>query len=389
MKKVLFLLLINGANLWAQQTKYVVTPTVAYNNEKGSKAVGIFLRGATISKYEEVNYTYRITLDTGEVVYVNDTYNLKNTLNANDDFKPSPKVIVEEDEYYGSPHLFTTVAGLKVRESLTGPTVVIGTLLNGSVVPITYYSYNPDAWTTIEINGKNGFIPMKFVGQRPLLENLISLYKKASTAEDQKKYAERILELGWNSNLKEKIKALEIYAEYANKNNLPNIAELSNLQAKALDAIQSESHLNRADLITKKQFGFMFNNDIEPKNGFNLTTLEKFLGKKKQSYTNLDDCALGDYEGNVLFDKAECISHDVAKTYKLRNMIMTQTNGFKIKNILLNANTTETDFLKMGIGLISDIVIQNNSYAIYIDELSYEFTFKNGKLHKVAIIYYC
>lgn len=389
MKKVLFLLLINGANLWAQQTKYVVTPTVAYNNEKASKAVGIFLRGATISKYEEVNYTYRITLDTGEVVYVNDTYNLKNTLNANDDFKPSPKVIVEEDEYYGSPHLFTTVAGLKVRESLTGPTVVIGTLLNGSVVPITYYSYNPDAWTTIEINGKNGFIPMKFVGQRPLLENLISLYKKASTAEDQKKYAERILELGWNSNLKEKIKALEIYAEYANKNNLPNIAELSNLQAKALDAIQSESHLNRADLITKKQFGFMFNNDIEPKNGFNLTTLEKFLGKKKQSYTNLDDCALGDYEGNVLFNKAECISHDVAKTYKLRNMIMTQTNGFKIKNILLNANTTETDFLKMGIGLISDIVIQNNSYAIYIDELSYEFTFKNGKLHKVAIIYYC
>lgn len=389
MKKVLFLLLINGANLWAQQTKYVVTPTVAYNNEKASKAVGIFLRGATISKYEEVNYTYRITLDTGEVVYVNDTYNLKNTLNANDDFKPSPKVIVEEDEYYGSPHLFTTVAGLKVRESLTGPTVVIGTLLNGSVVPITYYSYNPDAWTTIEINGKKGFIPMKFVGQRPLLENLISLYKKASTAEDQKKYAERILELGWNSNLKEKIKALEIYAEYANKNNLPNIAELSNLQAKALDAIQSESHLNRADLITKKQFGFMFNNDIEPKNGFNLTTLEKFLGKKKQSYTNLDDCALGDYEGNVLFDKAECISHDVAKTYKLRNMIMTQTNGFKIKNILLNANTTETDFLKMGIGLISDIVIQNNSYAIYIDELSYEFTFKNGKLHKVAIIYYC
>jgi len=389
MKKVLFLLLINGANLWAQQTKYVVTPTVAYNNEKASKAVGIFLRGATISKYEEVNYTYRITLDTGEVVYVNDTYNLKNTLNANDDFKPSPKVIVEEDEYYGSPHLFTTVAGLKVRESLTGPTVVIGTLLNGSVVPITYYSYNPDAWTTIEINGKNGFIPMKFVGQRPLLENLISLYKKASTAEDQKKYAERILELGWNSNLKEKIKALEIYAEYANKNNLPNIAELSNLQAKALDAIQSESHLNRADLITKKQFGFMFNNDIEPKNGFNLTTLEKFLGKKKQSYTNLDDCALGDYEGNVLFDKAECISHDVAKTYKLRNMIITQTNGFKIKNILLNANTTETDFLKMGIGLISDIVIQNNSYAIYIDELSYEFTFKNGKLHKVAIIYYC
>lgn len=389
MKKVLFLLLINGANLWAQQTKYVVTPTVAYNNEKASKAVGIFLRGATISKYEEVNYTYRITLDTGEVVYVNDTYNLKNTLNANDDFKPSPKVIVEEDEYYGSPHLFTTVAGLKVRESLTGPTVVIGTLLNGSVVPITYYSYNPDAWTTIEINGKNGFIPMKFVGQRPLLENLISLYKKASTAEDQKKYAERILELGWNSNLKEKIKALEIYAEYANKNNLPNTAEITLLQSKVLNAVKEDANFGRSELLNQNQFGFAFNNVIEPKNGFNLTTLEKFLGKKKQSYTNLDDCALGDYEGNVLFDKAECISHDVAKTYKLRNMIMTQTNGFKIKNILLNANTTETDFLKMGIGLISDIVIQNNSYAIYIDELSYEFTFKNGKLHKVAIIYYC
>lgn len=389
MKKVLFLLLINGANLWAQQTKYVVTPTVAYNNEKASKAVGIFLRGATISKYEEVNYTYRITLDTGEVVYVNDTYNLKNTLNANDDFKPSPKVIVEEDEYYGSPHLFTTVAGLKVRESLTGPTVVIGTLLNGSVVPITYYSYNPDAWTTIEINGKNGFIPMKFVGQRPAMEDLITAYKKATVYEDQKKYAERILELGWNSEHSETSKALKIYADFANKNNLPNVAELSNLQAKALDAINLEDHFGRTDLITKKQFGFTFNNDVEPKNGFSLTTLEKHLGKVIQSYSNLDDCALGDYEGNVIFNKAECISHDVNKTYMLRNMNMTHSNGFKIKNHLLNENTSEIEFLKIGTGLISRINSQTSTYSIFIDETVYEFSFQNAKLHKVSIVYYC
>ncbi len=44
------------------QRKYISTPTVAYNNEKGSKAVGIFLRGAQIDSYEflQAKYVYKI-----------------------------------------------------------------------------------------------------------------------------------------------------------------------------------------------------------------------------------------------------------------------------------------------------------------------------------------
>lgn len=399
MKKNLLIVLLFATNSWAQVKApvfstprlFVVTPTVAYNNEKQSKAVGVFLRGALVDNYEKVNYNYKITLDTGEIVFVTDTYNLKESLNAGDTYSKSPSVIVEDDGYYASPHLFTTVAGLKVRAKLNEePATVVGTLLNGTVVPIQYYSYNPNAWVSIYVNNKKGFIPMKFVGQRPILDDLISEYKKASTPEDRKKYAERILELGWNSSPKETSKALKTYADFAQKNNQTAVAELSLLQANALEKAEtSDNYTVITNLIAKKQFGFTFNNETEPKNGFKLATLEKFLGKQTKTITDLDDCGLADYESNVYFEKGECITHDINKTYTLRNMIMTHNNGFKINNTFINENTSEIEFLKITTGLVTYINPSDHTYYISLDDGSYEFLFKNGKLYKVSIFYYC
>lgn len=391
MKKYLIVLLTTTFSCWAQQRKFVSTPTVAYSNEKASKAVGIFLRGAAIESYEIINgYIYKVQMDFSDPVFITDNYQLKDYLNTADDYKPSPSVIVEEDTYYGSPHLFTTVAGLKVREFPTGPSTIIGTLLNGSVVPLDYYPYNPDAWIPVIIGNKKGYIPMKFVGKRPVLEHLIADYKKATSPEDEKKYAERILELGWNSERAENISALYIFAAYAKKNNLTEIAEISTLQAQALSKVPLEENIPLLEkLISKRQFGFTLNNELEPLSGFKLPTLEKHLGKITKSFSNLEDCGLGDYETNVLFASAECIGHDLNKTFMLRNMAITGAAGFKIGSYFLNEQTTESEFLKAGIGLITSIDIQTNTYAIFHDSLAYEFFFRKGKLIKVAILYYC
>src|SRR5690606_40225562 len=111
MKKLMILFLLAGLSVNAQR-KYISTPTVAFNNEKGSRAVGIFLRGAQIDSYEflQDKYVYKIYTPHTETIYITDTYNVKERLNASDDYEKSPAIIIENDGYYGSPHLFTTVA---------------------------------------------------------------------------------------------------------------------------------------------------------------------------------------------------------------------------------------------------------------------------------------
>lgn len=390
MRKIFILFLLGCVSVSAQR-KYISTPTVAYNNEKGSKAVGIFLRGAQIDSYEFINdkYVYKVYTPYTGTIYITDTYNVKDHLNANDAYEKSPAVIIENDSYYGSPHLFTTVASLKIRELPNSSSATLGNLLNGTAVPIYYYPYNTEAWIPVAIDDKKGYIPVKYVGSRPDLTVLKNEYKKAQTLEDQKKFAERILELGWNSNSKENEAALRLYAEFATKNNQPQVAEICLLQANVLKNIPKEDFNLPVKLKKEKQFGFTLNNELEPENGFKKVFLETNLGKIKDQYTNLDDCGLGDYETNIFFNSVECIGHDVNKTYHIRAMEMVNNNGFKLKNNFINNTTTLSEFLNVGTGLISSINPLSNSYYISNDYMTYEFQFKNDLLFNVMIHYYC
>ncbi|MEG1022701.1 MAG: SH3 domain-containing protein, partial [Myroides sp.] len=177
MKKALLFVLLSTTQFWAQPKHpvkplprlYVVTPTVAFNNEKGSKAVGIFLRGAQIDSYEflQDKYVYKVYTPHTETIYITDTYNIKDRLNASDDYEKSPAIILENDGYYGSPHLFTTVASLKIRELPNSSSASVGNLLNGTPIPIYYYPYNAESWIPVQIDDKKGYIPVKYVGKRP------------------------------------------------------------------------------------------------------------------------------------------------------------------------------------------------------------------------------
>ena len=155
MKKLIVLFLLAGLSVNAQR-KYISTPTVAFNDVKGSKAVGIFLRGASIDSYEflQEKYVYKVFTPNTETVYITDKYNVKDHLNAKDDYEKSPAIIIEDDGYYGSPHLFTTVASLKIREFPNSSSAAVGNLLNGTPVPIYYYPYNTESWIPIQIDDK-------------------------------------------------------------------------------------------------------------------------------------------------------------------------------------------------------------------------------------------
>lgn len=101
MKKFIVLFLLASLSVNAQR-KYISTPTVAYNNEKQSKAAGIFLRGASIDSYEflEDKYVYKVYTPHTGTIYITDTYNVKDHLNASDEYEKSPAIIIEDDGYY-------------------------------------------------------------------------------------------------------------------------------------------------------------------------------------------------------------------------------------------------------------------------------------------------
>ena len=391
MKKILFISLFVPLAVFAQQRKIVSTPTVAYSDESGAKAVGIFMRGAIISNYEIMkNYNYKVYTDYTQPLYIRDTYNLKDRLKSDDEIGKTPSAIINEDDYYVGPHLFTNVASLKVKAQPNIEAAVLGKLLNGTVIPIEYYPYTQDSWIPVDYEGKRGYISSQFIGKRPVLKDLYFAYQNSTTAEDMKKYAERILELGWNSSASENAEALDIYAYYANFSENYNVAKLCKLQAEVLRNIDKGfDHFLVEDLINNKEFGFTLNNNLEPKNGFSVSYLQKNLGNITKSHTDLDDCALGDYENNVYFTNAECISHDIKKTYILRKLKMDQSQGFKIYDQFLNANTTEEEFLVLTKKLINHINGKTSSYLIGTDAYYYEFQFTNGKLAQVVINYYC
>lgn len=391
MKKHLLLLLILSNSMFGQSRKFISSPTVAYSNEEGTKAVGIFMRGAQLDKYEIINgYIYKIYTQHSDPLYITDNYNIKDHLSSNDEVGKTPTAISSEDDYYFGPHLFTNVAGLKIKAQPNLEAPVLGKLLNGTVIPIDYFPYAPDAWVQFEYQNKPAFVPIQYLGKRPILSELYTAYQNSTTSEDMKKYAERILELGWNSMPAENAEALEIYASYAEFVGNTSGARLCKLQAEVLKNIDKGSEEFIVEqLLDKKQFGFALNNQLEPANGFSLSFLEKNLGFITKSHSDLDDCALGDYENNVFFAEAECISHDINKTYTIRNLKIKGTKGFKIFDTFLDEHTTEEQFLQLTKKIVNYVDGKSSFYLIGTDGYAYQFQFINGKLSQIDLTYYC
>jgi len=370
-------------------TLYTSKPTEAYKDKAATQKAGIFISNAHLSYYEKLNKRLvQIDRDYENPIYIVDTQNLKEYYTEDSPEAPAP--IIEMDEYYGSPHLFTTVAGLKVREYPSSTASVLGTVLIGTAVPIEFYPYDKNAWVPISYKDGYGYVAVQYLGERPVMSELIQAYKGATEVNEQRKYAERILELGWNSEDKETQKAIQLYIDFATKQDETEKVELLKLQLdvfKSMPKVGDSSKVNK--MVKKKQFGFALNGKVEPINGFDLDWIHNYLGYPIDESANLEDCALGDYESNSYFNSAEFITHDLDHTYKVRKMDMLNKNGFILDNHLLEQYTTETLFLKLAKGLITTIDPIEHTYYIAVDDVLYSFEFRNNELLRVELIYYC
>lgn len=371
------------------QTLYTTKPTEAYKDKAGTQKAGIFISNAHLSYYEKINKRLiQIDRDYESPLYIVDTQNLSEYYT--DDSPEAPAPLIELDEYYGSPHLFTTVAGLKVREYPSSTSSVLGTVLIGTPVAMEFYPYDKNAWVQIPYNEGYGYVSVQYLGERPVMSELIQAYKAATEVSEQRKYAERILELGWNSEDATTQKAIQLYIDFATKQDETDKVELLKMQLEVLKAMPKMGDSSKVNkLIKKGQFGFALKGKIEPTDGFDLDWIHTYLGYPIDESANLEDCALGDYEGNSYFNSAEFITHDLYHTYKARKMDMINQNGFIIDNHLLEQYTTETMFLKIAKGLITTIEPLTHTYYIAVEDVLYGFEFYNNELLRIELIYYC
>ena len=371
------------------QVLYTTKPTEAYKDKAATQKAGIFISNAQLSYYEKINKRLvQIDRDYEAPLYIVDTQNLSEYYTEDSPEAPAP--LIELDDYYGSPHLFTTAAGLKVREYPSSTASVLGTVLIGTPVYLDFYPYDKNAWVPIPYNEGYGYVSVQFLGERPVMSELIQAYKSATEVGEQRKYAERILELGWNSEDAETQKAIQLYIDFASKQGENEKVELLKLQLdvfKSMPKMGDSSKVNK--LIRKGQFGFALNGKVEPKDGFDIDYIHTYIGYPLDESANLEDCALGDYEGNSYFNSAEFITHDLEHTYKLRKMDMLNKNGFIIDNHLLEQYTTEALFLKLAKGLITTIDPLTHTYYIAVEDVLYGFEFHNNELLRIELIYYC
>ncbi|MGG5578819.1 SH3 domain-containing protein [Myroides sp. C15-4] len=370
-------------------TLYTTKPTEAYKDKAATQKAGIFISNAHLSYYEKINKRLvQVDRDYESPLYIVDTQNLKEYYT--EDAPEAPAPIIEMDDFYGSPHLFTTAAGLKVREYPSSTASVLGTVLIGTAVPIEFYPYDKNAWVPIPYLEGYGYISAQFLGERPVMNELIQAYKATTEVSEQRKYAERILELGWNSEDTATQKAIQLYIDFATKQDEMEKVELLKLQLEALKSKPKEDDTSKVNkLIKKRQFGFALNEKIEPKDGFDIDWIHTYIGYPLDESANLEDCALGDYEGNSFFNSAEFITHDLEHTYKVRKMDMINKNGFIIDNQLMEQYTTEQVFLKLAKGLITLIEPLTHTYYIAVDDVLYSFEFYNNELLRIELIYYC
>lgn len=379
----------------AQENYYVSSPLLVYE-KPSAKSIekGVLLRSTQveITKSEKENW-YQVTLDNGQKGFIT-INNLSTALYSNDNYEESPSPIIDEDEFYGAPHVFTTQAALKIYSDPNEKSSVITTLLNGTAVPIGYYPFDEEAWVNIGPINKNdvAFTLQKNLGARPVFKDLEKAFLKSSNMTIKTTYAEDMLELSWSNDFEDQKKALQHNIELATlKNETAKIEKLSALLTYVKGALQpvSEDKYD-AFLNNKKKAGFVLNGKLEPEDGFTQAEIETSLGKRKEILAEYNLC--GEVEGD-LYRAYEfgisCINKQLKFTKIYELDVTSKNNGFRYDKFLFTQNTSRKGLVETLKGYLNHYNPYDESFSILSDFGAYTFYFENDKLKKVIFYYYC
>lgn len=370
-------------NSFAQQEAWIIGPVKLFDKaDTTASNKGILLRGAYIKKINDAeNGWQKIEVYKGLEGYVPSSF-LVNGLNMADKYLPSPEPIIEEDDDYGSPHLFAIVASLKARTEPNVFSKISKIYTNGEPIAVYYYPVNDTDWVVTSTYSDIEFVQKKFIGKRSNINDLFKKYDGILELDitNRKIYAERILELAWKQKgdlLPALLRYLSVAKDLKNQK-LIDDTELNIIVAKAQTQKLSTKKIG-AIVNSKSTYAIIKNTKITEQ-GITLKKLNKLLGKPEKRI--LKECS-----GNTLhtfFNAAfEVFEKDICYLDKMyfKDSDCYYLNGYKIDKTL-----TEKEFVLKYANIISVEGDSPHEYFIDYDEENSQVRvqFKGGKIERIV-----
>ncbi|SNR16194.1 SH3 domain-containing protein [Tenacibaculum jejuense] len=369
--------------------KFIVSPTKLYSEPStGATHLGILLRGALVNNIEEsdINQEFvKVTVDNTSTGYVLKSF-IRKTLNASDNYTPSPSPIIENDGIYGSPHMFITVASLRGRLGPSTKTKVGKVFTMGEVARVNYYPYDPEDW----VNVGGYFIQQKFLGKRPILEELYKQFDTIpySNVAERQKIGQRINEFIWNTNVDaSKASGLKRCLSVAKQVNDKNLIKKIVLEITIEEEKKNKLSYAELEKIDKEK-NFLIINGVKVE-GYELTLKEllNIKGSPIKKVKEEDDCC---FAGTIryVYKDAEFMVEETKGVAEIIWLSL-KTNAYVVNGFKISSKVTRDQFVKK----LARIFYYNghypNDYGFYfLDYAGIEVTFKNNRPDKFSFSIY-
>lgn len=382
-----------SASTLAQDSLFVTSAKLVYE-KPNSRALeqGVLLRGAKILvSPSEKDSWYVVDLDNQTKGYITKDH-LGEALFGHDQYTASPHPIIDMDDYFGSPHLFTTHSKTAVYKQPKENLTPIGTLSNATPIALTYYPFDQQGWVNIGSfqQSSNAYIKQHTLGARPVFSTLKGAYLKATQIQKRKQLALEMLELSWANNLQDQHTALEYCIDLAEETNeLQKAKHYKTLLKYVHGALNPVSVAQAESFFKIDQAGFVLNGVLEPAKGFTKSDIEIALGKRIKVLEHYNECAGEQDDVYRLYTLGTVGFNDTQRQNKIFELKITDQTAFRFQKYLFTSNTSMDGFVEVTQGYLSYYDPEHDVFKVETQMGGYDFYFTNGKLSKVVLYYYC
>lgn len=381
-------------NLNAQKQKdlWVIQDTRLYvKADLKADFYGYFRYGSRVKVLEQKGNWSKVESDNQTIGFV-PTKHLNHSMMYNDVNIPDKEnPILQKDDYYGSEHMFVTVAGLKGRELPNKNSKTKEIFANGDAVSVHYYPVNKEEW----VNVWGVFVQAKFLGKRPVFEDLVEQFNTVdkSNLKQQKILAERIVELAWNrsSDKNKLIPAYKIYSDVIEKIGDKQLIEVTKLNILVAEGLINRNN-NRLHLDLDRKIPFDFNiKGNKSSNVFNFNSILKDFGNPIKTEKISDECGL--YISDIIYyyPYFKGAFSNERNEIEIIELEITNEINFSYENKTIYFGMTELEFLNQFKDYFDyyNFKTPNSYYLPNGDAGNFIINFKNGKVASVEVYYFC
>lgn len=396
--RVLFSVIILFVSFYikAQEANYlwIVQDTRLFKNpDLKSEFYGYFKYGSRVRVIDQSGNWSKVESDNKTIGFVPSKY-LKNSMNYNDiNIPDKDNPILVKDNYYGSEHMFITVAGLKARKDTNSNSKVYSILYCGDAFSITYFPVDLNDWVNISGSGygnENYYVQAKYLGKRPEFKNLLKQFDNIPEfdLDKKKQVAERLVELAWNDKYSNLIPAYNRYINLIKNSNNIDLISKTNLNyeiAKALNFNDGESDFIIRDYV------FLYKNKEFGNSKFGIESLISLFGEPIKIHKILnDECGLYISDTKYEYKNFEVFVDPIKNEIDIIEFKLDADFSFKINSkFVLTSKMTELEFINIFKGKFYYSVRNPHEYILYSDGYSISISFENELISKINLIYYC